>query len=153
MSRANSMLIAFAILYGCEGEPPPPPPAAPVEARVPEPPPPAPDPPEVEPDDIRGIADDMYELGRDSVLIEQRTAEAKQELDDMKKVVYLIACVERDTGGAVNRDKELERLARGRPSRAFRKCKKEILGMTQEEIDAAVWDEENNRPKDVIGKL
>lgn len=141
--RTNSMIVSFALLYGCVDDPPP----EPVEVVAPEP-----KPIFVEEVNPVSVGKQMYELGRQSVETDARLADAQKELDGMKKVVYMIACVERITGSAAKREKELERLARGRPSRVFAKCKKEMLKMTQSEIDEAVWDEEANTIKPVLGK-
>lgn len=141
MTRATSMLTAFVILYGCEGGPPPEPAA--IEDVVEMPEPEWPDvtiPNEAKPLllDPAEIATSMYELGRESVRVEQ-------ELADMERVVYAINCVERIAGGRVERDRELALLEQGRPSRTFRTCKKEILGLSQKEIHDAVFDEKTGK--------
>lgn len=89
------------------------------------------------------IIAETYQLGRSSAKLEQEQAELERELGESEGVVYVLHCIERVTKKKVDCDREIARLKRGRPSRAFRKCKREMIKLTPEQVHAVVYDDED----------
>jgi len=81
--------------------------------------------PELEPKRLPEIAQNMYEMGRE-------TERLYQELDPMAKTTVFMYCLERETGEEM-RGPDLERHIR-RNSKESQVCKKELTSMTDEAI-------------------
>jgi len=80
------------------------------------------------------IADNMYELGRESVELEQKTEAAKKQLYEARLVLLMRECMVEKLGVEVDGDMLLSHMRR--KSKPARSCQKKVMGMTEAEVTA-----------------